>query len=127
MSVVEQKADTPSEFNERRVWAYSVEKLDQMIVCSFLPLPFDLFGLCGELCRRRVRDKFCELSEVLCGCCEVEFIPRTTGASQSKPVEFQDALEMGKQHLHLFAQFAGDRIVSGPGNLACDITRRFMD
>ena len=34
---------------------------------------------------------------------------------------------MGEQHLYLFAQLAGDDVVDGLSDFACDIAGRFMD
>ena len=48
------------------------------------------------------RDQLCELSEILRGGGEVEFVPGAVWSAQSKPVEFEDALEVGDEHLDLF-------------------------
>ena len=52
----------------------------------------------------RRRDQLCELPEVLGGGGEEELVASAAWSSQSEPVEPQDALEMGEQHLDLLAQ-----------------------
>src|SRR3954454_10917526 len=49
-------------------------------------------------------DQLCHLPEVLGGCCEEEFVAGTLWPSESQPIEFENAFEMGEQHLDLLAQ-----------------------
>jgi hypothetical protein len=39
----------------------------------------------------------------LCACCKEKLVARASGASESKAVEFEDALEVGEEHLDLLA------------------------
>ena len=45
-----------------------------------------------------------QLSEVLGGCCEKELSARTIRSSESEPIEFENAFEMGEQHFNFLAQ-----------------------
>jgi hypothetical protein len=54
-----------------------------------------------------------EFSKVLGGGCEVEFVSGTARSSQSKSSQTEDAFEMGKQHLDLFSELAGDGVLRG--------------
>ena len=49
------------------------------------------------------RDQFGELPEVLGRCGEVELVPGPVRSPQPEPIQLQDALEVGKQHLDLLA------------------------
>jgi hypothetical protein len=49
------------------------------------------------------RDQLCEFSKVLGGGCEQELVARTGGSAETKPIEFEDTLEVGEQHLDLLA------------------------
>ena len=50
------------------------------------------------------RDQLRQLPEVLGGGCEDELITRTIWTAKSEPIELENALEMGEQHLDLLAQ-----------------------
>ena len=43
-----------------------------------------------------------KFSQVLSNGCEQELVSSAAGATQAQPVEFENALEMGKQHLDFF-------------------------
>ena len=45
-------------------------------------------------------------SQVLSSSCEQELISGTIHSTQSQAIQFQDALEVGKQHLDLFPVIA---------------------
>ena len=64
-----------------------LEGLFQPICIERALCPFSLSGCGNELG---------QFSEVLGGCCEVEFIAGTTWATQSEPVEFENTLEMSE-------------------------------
>jgi hypothetical protein len=49
----------------------------------------------------RSSDQLGEFAEVLGGCGEVEFIPRSVRAAQSQATQAEDALEVGEQHFDL--------------------------
>ena len=54
--------------------------------------------------RLRRWDQFGQLPEVLGSCCEEEFVVSAAWSSQPEPVEPQNALEMGEQHLDLLSK-----------------------
>ena len=67
--------------------------------------------------RLRHRDELGELPEVLDGGCEVELVAGPVRSSESEPVEAQDALEVGEQHLDFLPQLSGCSAFLGHGNL----------
>ena len=75
----------------------------------------------------RRRDQQCELSEVLGGGSEVELVARAVRPSQSQPIKPQNALEMGEQHLDLFALTARGLVGLGLGDLTRKIARTLVD
>jgi hypothetical protein len=52
----------------------------------------------------RYRNQLRQLPKVLGGCSEEELVASSTWSSQSESIEFQNAFEMGEQHLDLVAQ-----------------------
>ncbi|ERP94934.1 hypothetical protein Q669_31245 [Labrenzia sp. C1B10] len=52
--------------------------------------------------------EFCQLSVVLGGGCDVEFVTRSAWSAQSETIESLDPLQMREQHLHLLSKLAGD-------------------
>jgi len=49
------------------------------------------------------QNRFAILPRFLSACCEEELVSGAAWSSQSEPVQLQDALEMGKQHLDLLS------------------------
>ena len=68
-----------------------------------------------------------QLAEVLGGCCEEELVAGTLGAAQSKPIELEDAFEMGEQHLDLLAQSARHVALPRLGDRTRPVTRSLVD
>ena len=79
----------------------------------------------GGLQLRR-RDQLSELPEVLDGCGEKELVTGTARASQSQPVEAQDALEVGEQHLDLLSLTPRGRISVGLRDIARHVPRALI-
>ena len=61
---------------------------------------------------------FGQLSEVLRGSGEKEFISGAAWASEPKPAEAENALQMGEEHFNLLSELAGQAIFFGPGDVA---------
>ena len=59
------------------------------------------------------RLEFCEFAEVLGGSCEGKFVLDATWATQSEPVQPEDAFEMGEQHFHLLSPPLSGRVELG--------------
>ena len=72
--------------------------------------------------RRRLGDKLCEPTKVLGDCRERELILGTFRSAQSKAPHFEDALQVGEQHLDALALaprlFEGRSSSEGPGKIA---------
>ena len=65
------------------------------------------------------RDQLGEPAEVLGSGGEVELVSGTVRASEPEPVELQDALEMGEQHLDLLPLSPGGVVGLGRGDVPC--------
>jgi len=57
---------------------------------------------------------------------EEEFVICATWAAQSEPSHPEDAFEVGKEHLDLFAQLHRDVVLAGLGNVAGNLAGVFM-
>ena len=79
------------------------------MICGACAYPFST----GD---RWHRNELCELPEVLCGGCEVEFISCAARASQPETAEAQNSLQMREEHLHLLPELARDRVVGRLGD-----------
>ena len=65
-------------------------------------------------------DLLCQPAKVLGCCCEVELVSSSDWSSKAQAVEFEDAFEMGKQHLHLLLLSLRIDICIG----GCDLSRK---
>src|ERR1700726_4526297 len=81
----------------------------------------------GHCDRRRRRDQHGELAEVLGGCGEMELVAGAVWSAQSQPIELQDAFQMRKQHLDLFALTARGPVHLGLGDVARHIAGALVD
>jgi len=66
----------------------------------------------------RYRYQFRQLTEVLGNRREDKLVMRTIRSTYSEPVEFENALEVGEQHLGLLAKSAKGESLEGPCDLA---------
>ena len=64
------------------------------------------------------REELGELPEVLGGGGEEEFVVGAAWAAQSESAQSEDALEMGEEHLDLFPELAGERVLVCFGDVA---------
>ena len=85
--------------------------------------------LCFACCDRwwRTTEEFGQPPEVLCHCGQQDFIFSAAQTSQSKPIEFENALHMGKPHLDLLALPAGQLEGFRSGQGADAVTDLFIN
>ena len=73
------------------------------------------------------RYQFCQFPQVLGGCSDEELIAGTIRSSKSQSSEPENAFEMGKQHLYLFAQTPRFLAFRGFGNVPRHVTSALVD
>jgi hypothetical protein len=72
-------------------------------------------------------DQLCQLSEVLFGGSQQEFVLSTKWTSQPEPIEAQDAIQMREQHFDLLPFTARPDIGIGLSDVARNVSGLFVD